>query len=55
MQLILDEIKDSPQPVTTEIVPDAAAPLSAAHMLLQQFELKDSVNARSIDGRNFQC
>ena len=46
MQLILDEIKDSPQAPSTEISPDQSVPSSAAHMLLQQFELKDSVNAK---------
>ena len=46
MQLILDEIKDSPQMPATETIPDQSAPSSAAHMLLQQFELKDSVNAK---------
>jgi tetratricopeptide (TPR) repeat protein len=46
MQLILDEIKDGvPEPTITS-VPDQSAPSSAAHMLLQQFELKDSVNAK---------
>jgi tetratricopeptide (TPR) repeat protein len=46
MQLILDEIKDGTQEQTSIPVPDQSAPSSAAHMLLQQYELKDSVNAK---------
>lgn len=48
MQLILDEIKDGTPAHSTEpvAVPDQSAPSSAAHMLLQQYELKDSVNAK---------
>lgn len=48
MQLILDEIKDGTPAHSTEpvAVPGQSAPSSAAHMLLQQYELKDSVNAK---------
>lgn len=48
MQLILDEINDGTPAHSTEpvAVPDQSAPSSAAHMLLQQYELKDSVNAK---------
>jgi tetratricopeptide (TPR) repeat protein len=46
MQLILDEIKDDPLEKPLELAHDQTAPSSAAHLLLQQFELKDSVNAK---------
>jgi tetratricopeptide (TPR) repeat protein len=46
MQLILDEIKDDAPGLATMPVADQSAPSSAAHMLLQQYELKDSVNAK---------
>jgi hypothetical protein len=43
MQLILDEIADKTQPDGAQAEPAAEA-ASATHMLLQQFELKDSAN-----------
>ena len=46
MQLILDEIKDGLPEQVPQPAPDQSAPSSAAHMLLQQYELKDSVNAK---------
>ena len=46
MQLILDEIKDGVPQSAGAPTADPSTPSSAAHMLLQQYELKDSVNAK---------
>lgn len=46
MQLILDEIKVDPPKQEPEPAQDQSAPSSATHMLLQQYEFKDSVNTK---------